>query len=110
MLVSVLCIVDRKTHDAANLAWERSPVVSGRPDPYGGLWFYHSASSYSNTAIESSTDLTTKPTRNGCKSLFSQIRSSLVLRPFRPRMSATTYEQTVSIVETAQSSDLPVQS
>ena len=41
MFISVLRVVDRKTHDAANLVRERPQVVSRRSDPYGGLWFRH---------------------------------------------------------------------
>lgn len=41
MLIAVLCIVDRKTHDAANLVWERPQIVPGRSDPYSGLWCGH---------------------------------------------------------------------
>src|SRR5260370_2000215 len=65
MLIAVLRIVDRKTHDAANLVRERSQVVSGRSDPYSGFWSSHSPSSYSSTAIELSMDLPTTPATNG---------------------------------------------
>src|SRR6267143_4666545 len=59
MFISVLRIVDRKTHDAANLVRERPQVVSRRSDPYGGLWFRHRPPAYSSTAIRPSTDCRT---------------------------------------------------
>src|SRR5882757_7119079 len=59
MFITILRIVDRKTHDAANLVRERPQVVSGRSDPYGGLWSSHWPLAYSSTAISPSTDCRT---------------------------------------------------
>src|SRR5260370_15967142 len=85
MLIAVLRIVDRKTHDAANLVRERSQVVSGRSDPYSGFWSSHSASSYSSTAIELSMDLPTTPATNGLQmAAFLDSAIALVLSSFVP--------------------------
>src|SRR6266478_628481 len=51
VLIAVLRIVDRKTHDPANLVGERPQVGSGRSDPFSGLWCSHSGEDYSSRAI-----------------------------------------------------------
>jgi hypothetical protein len=55
MLLAVLCIVDRKTHDATNLVGKGAQVVPGRSDPMGRLLHLRKLL-YSDTAIIMSTN------------------------------------------------------
>jgi hypothetical protein len=107
MLIAVLCIIDSKTHDAANLAWERSQVVSGRSDPYSGLWSCHSPSSYSTIAIDPVNGFTGDAGKKCLQiAVFLDSAAALISVSVRRRMSniaphdthssmvsATTYEQ-----------------